>query len=159
MQAFQNLLNLHILFCPPQDPEAEGSSRAVLSLTLDEEVQLRCAAFVQSEIERFTEDVAVHDNTTDGSGDEGASGSDDPAPKKGIGRGRGKKTTNGTKETGAEALAGTPIASDRVWVLNTDHVLCRQSDHTCAARTGVCFYGRHLDVPAGDPCWGYSPRS
>ncbi|KAI9513450.1 hypothetical protein F5148DRAFT_1273088 [Russula earlei] len=98
--AFQNLLNLHILFCPPQEPEAEDSSRTLLSLTLDEEVQLRCAAFVQSEIESFAEEVAVHDETTDGSGDEGASGDDDAALKK------GRRATNGTEKIRDVALAG-----------------------------------------------------
>lgn len=105
VQAFQNLLNLHILFCPPQDSEAEDSARTLLLLTLDEEVQLRCAAFVQAEIERFMEEVVMHNEATDESGDEGASGDDDAAPKKGKKRGR-KKTTNGTKETGVAALSG-----------------------------------------------------
>lgn len=104
MQAFQNLLNLHILFCPSQDSEVEDSP---LSLTLDEEVQLRCAAFVQTEIERFMEEVAVRNEATDGSGDEGASGVD-ATPKKGSSR-KGKKTTNGTKETGAAVPDGRSI--------------------------------------------------
>jgi cohesin complex subunit SA-1/2 len=101
MQAFQNLLNLHILFCPSQDSEAEDSP---LSLTLDEEVQLRCAAFVQTEVERFMEEVAVHSGVADGSGDEGASGDDAATPKKSGSR--KSKKTNGTKETGAPAPAG-----------------------------------------------------
>ncbi|KAI9463987.1 hypothetical protein BJY52DRAFT_1115027 [Lactarius psammicola] len=98
--AFQNLLNLHILFCPPQDSHAEDSPRTSLSLALDEEVQLRCAAFVQAEIECFTEEVAVRSETAGGdrSGDEGVSGDDDATPKKASGR-KGKKSTNGTKET------------------------------------------------------------
>ncbi|KAI0299424.1 hypothetical protein B0F90DRAFT_1728578 [Multifurca ochricompacta] len=100
--AFQNLLNLHILFCPPQDTEAEDSPRT-LSLTLDEEVQLRCAAFVQAEIERFMEDVAVRSETVHRSGDEDASGDDNATPKKGR---KSKKTTNGTKETGGTAPSG-----------------------------------------------------
>ncbi|KAN0139259.1 hypothetical protein V8E53_002760 [Lactarius tabidus] len=98
--AFQNLLNLHILFCPPQDSIAEDSPRTLLSLTLDEEVQLRCASFVQAEIEVFTEEVAVRSETAggDGSEDGGVSGDDDATPKKGGGR-KGKKPANGTKET------------------------------------------------------------
>ncbi|KAH8990784.1 hypothetical protein EDB92DRAFT_1935195 [Lactarius akahatsu] len=105
--AFQNLLNLHILFCPPQDSRAEDSLRSSLSLTLDEEVQIRCAAFVQAEIEYFTEEVAVHGETAgdDGSGDEGVSGDDDATPKKGSNK-KGKKPMNGTKETRTTAPAG-----------------------------------------------------
>lgn len=99
--AFQSLLNLHILFCPPQDSGAEDSPRTSLSLALDEEVQLRCAAFVQAEIECFTEEVAVPNDIADGgdrSGGEGVSGDDDATPKKGSGR-KGRKSINGTKET------------------------------------------------------------
>ncbi|KAH9077661.1 hypothetical protein EDB83DRAFT_2548692 [Lactarius deliciosus] len=104
--AFQNLLNLHILFCPPQDSRAEDSPRSSLSLTLDEEVQIRCAAFVQAEIEFFTEEVAVRGETVgDGSGDEGVSGDDDATPKKGSNR-KGKKPMNGAKETRTTAPAG-----------------------------------------------------
>jgi cohesin complex subunit SA-1/2 len=104
MQAFQNLLNLHILFCPPRNSEAEDPPVTLLSLTLDEEVQLRCAALVQAEIERFAEDVAEHDETADRSDEEGASGDDDAAPKKGTSK-RNKKALNGT----AEVPAGTSI--------------------------------------------------
>ena len=95
MQAFQNLLNLHILFCPPRDSEAEDPPRTLLSLTLDEEVQLRCAALVQAEIERFAEEVAEHDKAADRSDSEGASGDDDAAPKKGFKK-RNKNALNGT---------------------------------------------------------------
>jgi cohesin complex subunit SA-1/2 len=91
MQAFQNLLNLHILFCPSQDSEAEDSP---LSLTLDEEVQLRCAALVQAEVERFVDEVVVHSDTSDGSDDEGASGGDDTTAKK-----RKSKKVNGARAT------------------------------------------------------------
>jgi cohesin complex subunit SA-1/2 len=104
MQAFQNLLNLHILFCPPRDSEAEDRPRALLSLTLDEEVQLRCAALVQADIERFAEEVAENGEADDRSDDEGASGDDDAAPKKGT-RKRNKNALNGI----AAVPAGTPI--------------------------------------------------
>lgn len=73
----------------------------MLSLTLDEEVQLRCASFVQAEIEGFAEEVAVRSETAggnDGSDDEGVSGDDEATPKKGGGK-KGKKPANGTKET------------------------------------------------------------
>ena len=103
MQAFQNLLNLHILFCPPRDSEAEDPPRTLLLLTLDEEVQLRCAALVLAEIERFAEEVAEHDEAADRSDDEGASGDDDAAPKKGT-RKRNKTALNGTAAVPAGML-------------------------------------------------------
>jgi cohesin complex subunit SA-1/2 len=121
LQAFQNLLNLHILFCPPPDSEAEDSLGNLLSLTLDEEVQIRCAAFVQSEIERFAEEVAAH---SDGSGDEGTSSDDDAAPRKGARR-KGKKTVNGTKEAAAAALAGASIANIYSYIWTWVMLLCR----------------------------------
>lgn len=157
MQAFQNLLNLHILFCPPRDSEVEDPPRTLLSLSLDEEVQLRCAALVQAEIERFAEDVAEHGESADRSSDEGASGDDDAAPKKGARR-RNKKALNGTKD--AAAPAGT---SDIHFIVWTSTVILtiprRQTNYACPTRTRVCLYGHYLDVPAGYPRWGHPPKS
>jgi hypothetical protein len=129
IKAFQNLLNLHILFCPPRDSEAEDPPRDLLSLTLDEEVQFRCAALVQAEIERFTEEVAEHDEAADGSGDEGDSGDDDAAPKKGS-RGENTKALNGTKDTGVAVLVGTSIIRFRVWMWGVIPLPRRQTNHT-----------------------------
>jgi hypothetical protein len=129
MQAFQNLLNLHILFCPPRDSEAEDRPRTLLSLTLDEEVQIRCAALVQAEIERFTEEAAERDEAADRSGDEGASSNDDAAPKKGTRR-RNAKVLNGTKDIGAAVLAGTSIIRFRVWTWAVIALSPRQTNYT-----------------------------
>ncbi|KAI6041487.1 hypothetical protein EDC04DRAFT_2565548 [Pisolithus marmoratus] len=55
--AFQNLMNLYILFCPTQ-PAAEDGQRLpteALALQLDDEVQYRCAGFVQATIEQYAE--------------------------------------------------------------------------------------------------------
>ncbi len=117
MQAFQNLLNLHILFCPPRDSESEDPPRTLLSLTLDEEVQLRCAALVQAEIERFAEEVAEHNEAANRSDDEGASGDDDAAPKKGT-RKRNKKALNGT----AAVSVGASIHSLSFLDVGSDYV-------------------------------------
>ena len=61
---------------------------------------------MQAEIESFTEEVAVRSETAgvDRSGDEAVSGDDDATPKKASGR-KGKKSTNGTKETRTTAPA------------------------------------------------------
>ncbi len=58
-QAFQNLMNLHILFCPAQSIAPDGSPlpTAFLALTLEDETQYRCAGFVQAEIERYAEEL------------------------------------------------------------------------------------------------------
>ena len=155
MQAFQNLLNLHILFCPPRDSETGDPPRTLLSLTLDEEVQLRCAALVQTEIERFAEEVAEHGEAADRSGDEGASGDDDAAPKKG--RRKNAKALNGTKD--AAVPAGVLIIYFCVWKWESTTSPRRQTNHTCTTRTRICLYGRYLDVLAGYPRWGHSPES
>ncbi|OCH94580.1 hypothetical protein OBBRIDRAFT_747233 [Obba rivulosa] len=57
--AFQNLMNLHILFCPSQSIASDGSllPTSALPLTMDDEVQYRCAGFVESEIERYAEEL------------------------------------------------------------------------------------------------------
>jgi hypothetical protein len=128
----------------------------LLSLTLDEEVQLRCASFVQAEIEVFTEEVAVRSETAggDGSEDGGVSGDDDATPKKGGGR-KGKKPANGTKET-TTTNAGKLFSEHLVWTWR-DHVMRRETNHTGAARARICFHGRNFDVFEGDSCWSYLP--
>lgn len=127
----------------------------MLSLTLDEEVQLRCAALVQAEIERFTEEVAEHDEAADRSGDESASGDDDAAPKKGARR-RNAKALNGTMDTG---VAGTLIIRFRVWMWGVITLFRRQSNHTHPTRTRICLHGHYLDIPTGHPRWGHSLKS
>lgn len=126
----------------------------MLSLTLDEEVQLRCAALVQAEIERFAEEVVEHDEAAERSDDEGASGDDDAAPKRGN-RKRNKKALNGT----AAVPAGRSTVGIRFWTWAVITLPHRKTNHTRRARTRVCLYGRYLDFPAGYPCWGHSPKS
>jgi cohesin complex subunit SA-1/2 len=72
-------MTLHILFCNTQAVDADGEAPPIasLALTLDDEVQFRCAGFIQAEIERYAEDVhdgtpaaEVHGSDDDSSGDE-----------------------------------------------------------------------------------------
>ena len=100
----------------------------------------------------------MRNEDTDGSDDERATGDDDATPKKGTRR-RGKKTTNGTKETGAAAPVGAPIASFGAWTWGFTASLSRQTNHTRPTRTRVCLHGCCLDVPAGHPRWGYSSEA
>ncbi|KAH7915934.1 hypothetical protein BJ138DRAFT_1076400 [Hygrophoropsis aurantiaca] len=55
--AFQNLMNLHILFRPTQvtSPDGHPLPTASLSLELVDEVQYRCAGFIQAAIEQYSE--------------------------------------------------------------------------------------------------------
>lgn len=64
--AFKQLMHIHVLFSAPQDP--------LLALKLDDEVQYRCAGYVEAEIERFAEEVEeltdVEEEEEEESGDE-----------------------------------------------------------------------------------------
>jgi cohesin complex subunit SA-1/2 len=57
-------MNLHILFCPAQSISPDGSAlpTAAMALPLDDEVQYRCAGFVQAEIERYAEELHKNDD-------------------------------------------------------------------------------------------------
>ncbi|KZT04963.1 uncharacterized protein LAESUDRAFT_702953 [Laetiporus sulphureus 93-53] len=70
--AFQNLMNLHILFCPAQSIAPDGSRlpTASLALSLDDEVQYRCAGFIQAEIERYADELEEAGPAREGSSDE-----------------------------------------------------------------------------------------
>ncbi|KAI0052365.1 hypothetical protein FA95DRAFT_1675331 [Auriscalpium vulgare] len=90
--AFQNLMNLHILFCPPSAEDADEAPSALLSLTLDDEVQYRCAGFVQAEIDRYADEFGGSPAESQAS-DGDAGGSDAETPKKRPARRR--KATDG----------------------------------------------------------------
>ncbi|KAG6868507.1 hypothetical protein C0993_001847 [Termitomyces sp. T159_Od127] len=74
--AFKNLLDLHVLFAPGATHDANGnpSPMASISITLDDEVQYRCAGYIQAEVERYADTLtsASDDNEQDQnqSGDE-----------------------------------------------------------------------------------------
>ncbi|KAJ7701757.1 hypothetical protein B0H17DRAFT_1127998 [Mycena rosella] len=92
-QAFMFLVNLHILFGPAEQ----------LSIALDDEVQFRCAGYVQAEIERYAETLVEpeegeqddeEDEDEEKENDSGDEGSDDgdEGKKKGKGKARAPKT-------------------------------------------------------------------
>jgi cohesin complex subunit SA-1/2 len=85
-QAFMCLMNLHITFGPAQK----------MAMSLDDEVQFRCAGYVQAEIERYAESLVEpdageededEDEEENDSGDEGSDAGDD-GKKKGKGKGK-----------------------------------------------------------------------
>lgn len=87
---------MHILFCATETTAPDGSRlpTAALPLSLDDEVQYRCAGFVQAEIERYSEEIAEGHSEDRGSSEEDDDDDEDPEPEeqpKGKkGRGKGK---------------------------------------------------------------------
>ncbi|KAF8558607.1 hypothetical protein OG21DRAFT_1504012 [Imleria badia] len=93
--AFQNLMNLHILFCPSQatSPRGDVLPTEPLSLQLDEDVQQRCAGFIQSCIEQYAElleDGGRAQDEEPESEHEDSSEEEAPAPTAKGGKGKGK---------------------------------------------------------------------
>ncbi|KAI3614191.1 mitotic cohesin complex [Moniliophthora roreri] len=77
--AFKNLLDLHILFAGLPIPDGADDMEAV-ALTMDDEVQWRCAGYVQAEVERYAESLRLSDVGEEGdedNSDEGSEGGDD----------------------------------------------------------------------------------
>ncbi|KAI0031520.1 hypothetical protein K488DRAFT_51948 [Vararia minispora EC-137] len=102
--AFQNLMNLHILFHPsPNTPSALSH----LSLTLDDEVQDRCAAFVQSEIERYADELEELAGVGAEDEDEAPSGSQSSDEETQTIRKRRRPKTNGTTKTNGTVQLST----------------------------------------------------
>ncbi|KAG5641552.1 hypothetical protein DXG03_004787 [Asterophora parasitica] len=97
--AFKNLLDLHVLFSGAEIVGVNGIPLPIasVSLSLDDEVQYRCAGYIQAEIERYADtlEVAVEDDDQmqKVSGDEtGGEGPADDAEGKVKKSGKGKKT-------------------------------------------------------------------
>ena len=89
-------MNLHVLFCPTETVGLDGSSfsTASLALNLDDEVQYRCAGFIQAEIERYVEEVGTPTFAENGDDKESSdSEQDDAVPTKGKPKVRGKKSS------------------------------------------------------------------
>jgi cohesin complex subunit SA-1/2 len=60
-------MNLHVLFCPTETVGPDGASFPIASLALglDDEVQYRCAGFIQAEIERYAEELGESTSSDD----------------------------------------------------------------------------------------------
>jgi cohesin complex subunit SA-1/2 len=89
-------MDLHILFCPSTTagPDGKELEAAPISLTLDDEVQYRCAGFIQAEIERFKEHLEeMYPSFEDDQGSEGSDGegSETEVLSKKTKKGKGKK--------------------------------------------------------------------
>ncbi|TFK29563.1 hypothetical protein FA15DRAFT_632012 [Coprinopsis marcescibilis] len=101
--AFKHLLNLHILFTPEQPPLPDGSPSplSTVGLLLDDEIQYRCAGYIQAEIERYADHLdeaegggGQQQKSTAGSDNEEAanSGQEDTPNKANNGKGKQKAT-------------------------------------------------------------------
>lgn len=89
-------MNLHVLFCPTETVGPDGSSfpTASLALHLDDEVQYRCAGFIQAEIERYVEELGEPTLAENGNDEESSdSEQDTAAPAKSRPKARGKKSS------------------------------------------------------------------
>lgn len=77
LQAFQCLLNLYILFQPSRS--GEEAVKQPIPMTLSDELQLRCAAYMQGEVERYVDflDEERGAEDEDESGSEESSGLSD----------------------------------------------------------------------------------
>ena len=77
-QAFQNLMTLHILFASTAEEDAEGNPLPLspLALSMGDELQYRCAGFVQAEIERYAEELEEAKPHREGSDNESSLSSD-----------------------------------------------------------------------------------
>ena len=87
---------MHILFCATETTAPDGSRlpTAALPLFLDDEVQHRCAGFVQAEIERYSEEIAEEHPEDHRSSDDEDDEEEEHEPEEQLkgkkGRGKGK---------------------------------------------------------------------
>ena len=77
MQAFKQMLNIHVLFATGQTRAADGAVLPLASIpvTLDDEVQYRCAGFIQAEVEQYAESMGrgpkpINDDGSDSESEE-----------------------------------------------------------------------------------------
>ncbi|KAI0672301.1 hypothetical protein C8Q78DRAFT_1026321 [Trametes maxima] len=111
--AFQNLLTLHILFCPSETTAPDGSRlpTAALPLSLDDEVQYRCAGFVQAEIERYAEEIAEAAPEEEAGSDEDSDEQEEQSEPEEQPKGKKGRVTKG--KTTAKAASPTPRVESR----------------------------------------------
>jgi hypothetical protein len=149
-------MNLHILFCPSQatSPRGDALPTEPLSLQLEEEVQQRCAGFIQSCIEQYAElleDGSRAEGEEPESEHDDSSEEEEPAPtaKDGKGKGKGKSST----KTRAKSPV-TPGAFLSVSTTLMPTLARRPSPDEIVARARISIHGDGIDVFARDSCGG-----
>ncbi|KDQ07525.1 hypothetical protein BOTBODRAFT_119941 [Botryobasidium botryosum FD-172 SS1] len=111
--AFHSLLSIHILFGKPPTLASGNLRSPLLSLPLEmaEDVQLRCAAFVQAEIERYAEELEQEaDGGGKSDGDDTVQGESDSEEDEGRGGAKQKKAKKAKKAKAKKVVEkdGTP---------------------------------------------------
>ncbi|KAF8717150.1 hypothetical protein AX14_012211 [Amanita brunnescens Koide BX004] len=101
--AFKNMLDLYVLFSPINAVDQEGAPlpTALVPLTLDDEIQYRCAGYMQAEIERYAELVSeTEDKKQPGEKESGSESEDSTVEKPQKAKKQPAQTTkNAEKET------------------------------------------------------------
>ncbi|KAF5365253.1 hypothetical protein D9758_005390 [Tetrapyrgos nigripes] len=160
--AFKKLLDLHILFSSLQIVAADGSllplASEALALNMDDEVQWRCAGYVQAEVERYAvaidaeefDDAQTDQENTDTEGEqteEDNEEGDGDKPKKS--KKRGKKA-----EAGTQAIASRTQLEQGYVLLDVISTLLRAiragAIHVRHGATLLAHYGRL--GPSFDSC-------
>ncbi|KAL1748245.1 hypothetical protein HDZ31DRAFT_79792 [Schizophyllum fasciatum] len=79
--AFKQMLNVHVLFATGQTRAADGGVLPIASIpvTLDDEVQYRCAGFIQAEVEQYAESMGrvqkpINEDDSDSESEENVGG-------------------------------------------------------------------------------------
>lgn len=155
-------MHLHILFCPSESVAPNGSQlpTAQLALSLDDGEQHLCAGFVQTEIERYAEELEEaapprEDESEDE--DSGVDHTDDEATKaKGKKKGKGKQSK---QDATGEDLSFRKLGLVLTLNSSSSHNVIRST------RERICLHWRHGHFLACDQSWchplptcGYPPH-
>lgn len=110
-------MHIHILFCASETVAADGTPLPIasLKLELDDEVQYRCAGFIQAEIERYAEDIddgvgagadaeGSEDEDEDSSEEDGAESEPAKGKKRKNAKNKNKKKPEKEKDNGESAI-------------------------------------------------------
>lgn len=155
-------MNIHILFypSPATSPRGDALPTEPLSLQLEEEVQQRCAGYIQSSIEQYAELLAdgsrAQDEEPESEHDDSSEG-EEPMPTARGGKGKGKSNSKTRVKSsvppGAFPLASTsPIltyvvdqAPTRALLEQEYHFMATVSTFLRAIRAGAVHI-KHSDV-------------
>ncbi|KAF9011840.1 hypothetical protein BDQ17DRAFT_1396897 [Cyathus striatus] len=135
--AFKYLLDLHVLFCASERLTADGRQlpTATIALSMADELQYRCAGYIQAEIERYAEltgenaDPKPNDENSD---DDGSSDGEQPSKEqeKVLKARKGRKQSEDVDETSISRLEheylfidviSTFLRAIRAGVVNVQH--------------------------------------
>jgi cohesin complex subunit SA-1/2 len=135
MQAFQVFMTVLVLFSPSQTTAADGSPwpTASLAISLDDEVQYRCAGFIQAQIEHFAELLAnsTSQDASDNADSDSESDSDGGTPK--AKKPKPKKRKGVVGQSGPDASHGK---FDSLWIMQlVERSQKSRSRHLCSRRS------------------------